>query len=187
MNAPNTSIRHCQKTPSKQRDVSQTYASLSPYSARGLNSRAFVLSSECYYELSSAEHVVCSSAARLNASVDLVCRFQEHHLTAVGTTQRCDVTDITWYRTSGVNTYEIKTSSKYAVWESIRGGYGAPQRSDQQLSLLRVRHFDLDDVARYSCHVTCDYGSGLSRVVQHHSDVCLEEADLRGREYITHV
>ena len=157
---------------------------LSSYSAAGLNNCAIVLSSECYYELSSAEHVVCSSAARINASVDLVCRFQEHHITAVGTTQRCDVTDITWYRTSGVNTYEIKTSSKYAVWESIRG-YGASQRSDQQLSLLRVRHFDLDDVARYSCHVTCDYGSGLSRVVQHHSDVCLEEADLSGREYCT--
>ena len=136
--------------------------------------------SACYYQLSSAEHVVCASSAHLNATVDLVCRFQEHHVTAVGTT-RCDVTDIKWFRSSGVHTYEVKTSSKYAVWESLRG-YGNGQHNDQQLSLLRIRHFALDDVARYSCHVTCDYGSGLSRVVQHHSDVCLDEPHISGRK-----
>ena len=98
-------------------------------------------------------------------------------------TSRCQVLDITWHRTSGSTKYELSTSDKYAIWENVQG-HGVDDA--QRVSLLRVRNFDLDDVARYSCHVTCDYGGGLSRVIRTVTDVCLQEDDVSGCKYSPH-
>ena len=80
-------------------------------------------------------------------------------------------------KSSGLNTFEISSSAKYAVYESVKG-FGAGDEA--RVSLLRVMNFGVGDIARYSCHVSCDYGSGLNSVVQLHSDVCLRDRDLRG-------
>ena len=145
------------------------------------------LVSAAYHELPTREHTICSSATRFNSSLDLVCRYSKRHFPQqqrnqfdFASTSHCQVLAITWHRTSGSTQYELSTSSKYAIWENVEG-HGADDT--QKVSLLRVRNFQLDDVARYSCHVTCDYGQGLSRVIRMETDVCLQEDGVNGCKY----
>lgn len=144
--------------------------------------------SDAYHELPNREHVICSSAARLNSTFDLVCRYSKRHFPQeqrnqhdFASTSHCQVLDITWHRTSGSTQYALSTSDKYSIWENVEG-HGADD--SQRVSLLRVRNFALNDVARYSCHVTCDYGQGLSRVIRMETDVCLQEDDVNGCEFL---